>query len=417
LQKRTIDKKTKKTMKNLFVTLAAVACIAVLSHSAPVLAQTAFHGNEESRRLVDEGNELLAKGNATEAFARFQAAAKADSKVSSPLSAAANLLFVLSRNADAQHAQEYRQQAERYARAALAIEPKDPQALEVLRQLTRRTSTVLHQPNASAMAALNDADRLFAARNYEAALAGFTDAQRLDPQWAVPWIYAGDCQFALGRVVEAEALYRKGTQIEPLHPQGWRFLADALAKQGKRDEAIAALFGALAAQPDYMPAWENLSDLSVMAGKPLRALRFQPQAAVEVDKDTGKHNVMLNASVSQASDKGGQNVDLAVWLTYGMSRIPAKASETGPRELSAFQTEFHALDTALQVAEEALTKGDRKLADAQLQILLELRRHNMLDAAIFMLMYREDYRPEFEQWKREHPDAIATLVREYRLRP
>jgi hypothetical protein len=32
-------------------------------------------------------------------------------------------------------------------------------------------------------------------------------------------------------------------------------------------------------------------------------------------------------------------------------------------------------------------------------------------------MYRESYRPEFEQWKRAHPDGVQAFVAAYGLRP
>lgn len=388
--------------------------------ASPAFAQTAFHGTDACKELVYQGEALQAQSKGTEALAKFNEAAKQCPNVSSPLSGIANLYLDASGKTGAQNVKQYRQAAEKYARAALQIEPKDPVALETLRALASPRTGPEHQPTPEALHALSEAEKLFTARKFDEAYSAYMEAQKLDPQWASPWVYAGDCMFEQKKLSEAEALYRKGTQVDPYFVQGWRFLAHSLVLQGKIEETRQALVSAINAQPDYMPAWENLSDLLARSGKPMTALRYKPKASVTVDKSTGKPNINLDSDLADEDEK--KSLDMTIWMAYAMGKLIGDGKSEPEEEQSAFRLEYRAWDTALAVADEAAAKDATakdgpKLTDPQLILLSDFRKNKQLDAALLLLTYREAYRADFEAWKKQQPDGVATFIQNFNVRP
>jgi len=66
------------------------------------------------------------------------------------------------------------------------------------------------------------------------------------PESPVAWIGQGNAHFALGDFVEAERSFARATQLQPDSAAAWNNLANALSRQGRRGEAIAAAARALA---------------------------------------------------------------------------------------------------------------------------------------------------------------------------
>ena len=67
---------------------------------------------------------------------------------------------------------------------------------------------------------------------------------------------------ALGRTDQAAAIYKDMTQRFPELPEPWNNLATLYARQGKLDQAGAALRTALQVDPDYADAQANLKQLA-----------------------------------------------------------------------------------------------------------------------------------------------------------
>ncbi len=316
--------------------------------------------NKAAEALLGEAHLLLAQGRQQDAFNKYADAAKADPASSLPLSSMANMLADAAQKNEGEKAAAIRRQAEGLARQALALEPADPVAQEVLRQLADDKPLPLHQPSAEAEALLREGEILFNARKLDEALVKYERAAQVDPKYSTAWIYAGDCFFFQQKWAEAEARFRKGVEAEPLNAQGWRFLADALIHQNKRDAAEAALVNGIAAQPSQLPNWERLAQLRGASGYPLTHLQLAPKAG------------------GQAGDR-------------------------------SFATALASWTKALSAA------GD--VTEPSLQTMQMLAKADQLEAALLLLQYKESYRDEFEAWKTEHPNGIRKFIDTYGLRP
>src|SRR5262244_4608522 len=70
-----------------------------------------------------------------------------------------------------------------------------------------------------------------------------------------------------GQWVAAEACYRQVLAVQPNLAEGHFRLGDALAGQGKSDEAVAAYRQAISIKPDFAAAHSNLGNALTAQGK------------------------------------------------------------------------------------------------------------------------------------------------------
>lgn len=370
----------------------------------------------EGKKFFDEANQLLLQGKLSEAFQRFDAAAKAAPASSLPLSGLARALLIGAENTEGETATRLRQQAERTARQALQKAADDPVAQEVLRMLGESKPLLLHKPTPAAAAALHQGELLFNQHKLDEALAQYERAAALDPLYSTAWIYAGDCYFVQKNYAEAEQRFRKGVEVEPLNSQGWRFLADALMGQGKPGPASGALMGGIAAQPSQLPNWVKLNQVRSMNGFPLTPLNLVRKARGEIDPATKTLNIALDPSLN--SPDLSKHADGALWMMLATQEaIGRKAASEGKPDSTPFATELAAWRAALKVADEATANGGGELQDPALKTMQMLARADQLEPALLLLQYKEAWRAEFEAWKAAHPDGVRQFIDTYQLRP
>jgi len=391
--------------------------VPVLLMPLTVQAQSLF-GNEKCQALVREGLNLLRQNKFNEALAKFQEAEKADPYASSPLSGRALALYSASQVTFPENVQKYRQDAEGQARAALGRDSTDMVALEVLRLLMDGPDKERHTPNEQARAALDAGENLYHTKQYDAALDQYNKAFQLDPAYAEALVYAGDCKFAQGKYAEAETYFRRAIAVDPLHERAWRFLADALLKQNKIEQSRDALVGAISARPSYKAAWDNLSDWGKASGSPLKVFRIKPMAKAVVDEKSKKSTVVIDQGFLAGEDKNAPSPDFGVWVMYGLVQVSRDLPpKDGERKKTAFEAELEIWDKALKVGQELETNTKRKLRDPALIQMKSFVLSGDLKAAIFLLMYKETFRPDFETWKQANSGAIKTFIEKYSLRP
>jgi hypothetical protein len=67
---------------------------------------------------------------------------------------------------------------------------------------------------------------------------------------------------------------------------------------------------------------------------------------------------------------------------------------------------------------EAATRDAKQpIRDRILAQFLRFKKDGRLDAALFLLQYREAFRPDFEAWKKRNPQAIRAFIVDYGIRP
>ncbi|WP_083941332.1 tetratricopeptide repeat protein [Pseudoduganella violaceinigra] len=370
-------------------------------------AQAAVNGSDKSQRLVSEGLALIPQGEYKAASEKFEAARKESPEASSPLSAFSYMLLALAYGSATPQAKNQREQAGAWARKALAIAADDPVANEVLRALNDETEKPGHIATAAANVLFKEGETFFHQGQYEAARLKYRAAYKEDPRFAKAMIMEGDTYFMEKNWSGAELMFKMAAELDPLDSQAWRFLSDARVRLGDGQGAMAATVHAIAAMPSEAGNWERLKAMQAAAGKPLARLGFERKAWVQRDPAKGGQKINIEPG-SQAG------VDGAIWLAYAM------ALAAGPKDgkaQSPFQGELQAWSTALQVASELEAKGEPSLQSAALLTLKKLHTAGQLDAAIFLLMYKESYRPDFETWKQAHPTALRDFIDTWRLMP
>jgi tetratricopeptide (TPR) repeat protein len=374
--------------------------------------------NDAAAALVKEGDTQLFQRKPAEAIRSYQAAMKADATSSVPLSKLANALYLLSLlQTDAAKKSEWRAQSEGLAQQALKLQPRDPLAQEVLRLLSEEKPAPLHEPTERALNLKHEGEQLFIAGKLDQAREKYLQAAQADPLYSSAWIYAGDCYFAQKKWAEAEELFRKGVTIEPLNSQGWRFLSDALGAQGKRAAAEEALLNGIAAQPSQMPNWGKLAHLRAAAGTPLKPLGLVRKASVTLDPATGKPTVKLDSTFSGGPGEQ-KTADGGAWLMLAMREANIRVKNREDNVTSTpFAIELASWEGAMKVVDEVEAKGGEALTDPGLIAMQMLAKADQLEAGLLILRYKESYRPEFEAWKKAHPNGIRKFVDTWGLQP
>lgn len=372
--------------------------------------------NEAAKPLVQEGEVLTAQGKFQEALNKFSAAAKADPAASMPLAHIAHVLMVASLNADGANAAKLRQQSEGAARQALKLDAADPLAQEVLRRLEDGKNAPLHEPSIDVLKVVQEGEVLYHGRKLDEARVKYEQAAKMDPLYSSVLVFIGDTYYVQENMPEAEAWFRKAAELEPLNGQAWRFLSDALAKQGKRAAAEAALLSGIAAQPSQRPTWDKLASLRSAQGYPLTALQMKRKSSAVMDPETGKFTINLDPAFSGPADQKG--IDGAVWLMLAATESNLRGKNRADKVADKpFAIELASWEGAMKVADELAAKGNPELTDPNLKTMHMLAKAGQLETALMLLQYKESWRPEFEAWKREHPEGIRKFVDAYGLRP
>ncbi|HNX95425.1 MAG TPA: tetratricopeptide repeat protein [Holophaga sp.] len=386
--------------------------------SAPSQVQTLL-GNEKCVSIVQEGINLIGQNKFNEALQKFLEAEKLDPKASGPLSGRALTFLSASHVTQKENVQNYRKEAENLAKAALARQPKDVVAQEVLRILEDGPDSERYTPDPLAKKSFEEGDRLFGKKQFVDALKNYEDAIRIDPKYADAIVYAGDCYFSLEKFPEAETYFRKATVLDPLHENAWRYLADSLLKQGKVEQAKEALLGAISARPSSKAAWDRLSEAwGRPGGRERKIFKITPMVRAVVDGKTKQTNIVVDQGLLSREKKDDPSPDFAAWLAYGLAQatktIPPKPGEA---KKTPFEAEVEIWTTTLKVANEIEISTKKKLRD---DVLIQMRTFNMsgdLKPAVFLLMFKESYRSDFEAWKNTNPTGVKSFIEKYSLRP
>ena len=367
-------------------------CLSLLLLGDAVAAAAVNLGNPASQILIREGNQFELEGKFNDALQRYRAAMQADPATSVPHSLTAALFLKVAAGADPEHKKTYRDEARREAKAALAIADNDPAAQQVLLGLMEEIEPYRTSPQAEE--AMRAGESAFTRKDFPLAIQHYTRAAEIDPKYAAAILYIGDAYFAMEQYGDAEKYFRKATQIDPMLTQAWRFLADTLNRLGRRADAEAAALGAIAARPSEVPSWAWLAQTRSPQG--LRS--FALQRGADVDVAGGKISL----------DPSGVGT---FWMSFGISRIAQD------KHLSVFGAELAAWETAFKIDAELAGKDKAVENDAGLRQMRQFFRDGNLKPALFLLLYRDAYRADFEAWKLANPGAIKRFIDQYELQP
>ena len=348
-------------------------------------------------------------------------AAKADPDDPHPHDFAAQVFQHLAKNATTYAAYYYREKAEDEAELARVAKGGD-QDSKIRAQVLLES---IHQDEfpgeessiPEAVKAFREGEQFFGEKKFDTARESYKKAFTFDSRFAIAALYVGDCFHHDAKPLEAVAWFRKATEVRPDYPKAWRYLSDALQALGKTDEAESALLGGIIAYPGNRLTWLNLAGLRASRGKPMTKLAFRPGVTPSWDAE-GQQT--LNVP-EKTDDPDGQ----AVWTilvasvmdTIRVDEKEAPKEQTVPPLRTRFQQELFFWNTGLEGLERTCQEKKQEPKDRILQKFLAFKRDGQLEAALFLLRYKEAFRPDFEAWKKKNPAGIVTFIDRYNIRP
>eukprot|EP01127_Copromyxa_protea_P019654 TRINITY_DN642_c0_g1_i3.p1 TRINITY_DN642_c0_g1~~TRINITY_DN642_c0_g1_i3.p1 ORF type:complete len:821 (+),score=202.87 TRINITY_DN642_c0_g1_i3:19-2481(+) len=93
--------------------------------------------------------------------------------------------------------------------------------------------------------------------DFEAAIAHFEVAVKINPQYASIWFRMGCCALGINDLTRGQRCFSRVVQLYPEDSEAWNNLAAVYIKQGKKKEAFKALKESLKNKNDNWKVWEN----------------------------------------------------------------------------------------------------------------------------------------------------------------
>ncbi|MEH1788106.1 MAG: tetratricopeptide repeat protein [Nostoc sp.] len=156
----------------------------------------------------------------------------------------------------------------------LSAEQKIEKVIEIQDLLTEK-----HQPDNQKPRLLFElGNLLYAASEYEEAIASYDQALKFKPDYHEAWNNRGNALGNLERFEEAIASYDQALKFKPDYHEAWNNRGIALRKLGRFEEAIASYDQALEIKPDYPSAFYNKACYYALQGNIEKALENLQQA-------------------------------------------------------------------------------------------------------------------------------------------
>jgi tetratricopeptide (TPR) repeat protein len=289
-------------------------------------------------------------------------------------------------------------------------------AMSMLRHLHDDERPAPPAPSPEARKAFEAAEAAFGRQDWAEARKQYTEALRLSPSFAQAALYLGDTFFAERRMDEAMPWFRKAAELDPADPTAWRYLADAQLSRGTPREAEDTLLEAIQVFPANRASWRPLANLRASQGHPMHRLAFKPGVAVGWKAD-GKLALGL-----PDHPEDPQAPPIWLLLAAGTLDSPDASAQPVPADppgtiSTRFRKDLRLWDLALGAYEASCKAAKAEPRDPTLKQFLAFRKDGQLEAALFLLRYREAYRPDYEAWRKAHPGGARAFLDRYNLRP
>lgn len=389
------------------------AILALAPPATPPLAQ--ITPILPTQRAID----LLKDGKVGEALDQLNKAIARDPKDGQPLWIKAQVYRELANQTKGWPAAWYRECAEEAGEAMLEVPGLERNAaaniMAFLQHLRDDERPVPPEPTQAAVKAFNAGEIAFAKGAWVEARAGYGLALKESPTFALAALDMGDTYFSEQRMEEAIQWFRKATELNPAEPRAWRYMADAQVKLGQVKAAEATMISAIRIFPANRTSWRPLAQHRESQGRRMTRLAFTPGVNVGWNKD-GSQTIGLNES---PSDPQAQNAWFLLSTAILDNISVSTTGDTKPEDVlkTRFQQERFYWNVALQAYADGCQKAKVEPKDPVLRQFINFQKDGQLDAAIFLLRYREAFRPDYEAWQKANPAAIEAFLNRYNIRP
>lgn len=247
-------------------------------------------------------------------------------------------------------------------------------------------ATVTVAQGSPAEALMNDAERAFAAGDYQTAMAKYVAAAAVDPHLYLAALYAGDAAYSQHDLPTAAQWFAKAIAIDPNRETAYRYWGDAIVRYGNDPEAAKNKFiDAIVAEPYNKYAWQGLQQWAVRVKAVLSSPKIDRPAAPVVDPKNPK-NITININPDQMTDQNDEGS--FAWTAYSMKRALYRGDEFKkqfPNEKEyrhSLKEEDEALTMVVTLVREKKIAPDK--LDESLRNLLEVYDAGMLDCWILI---------------------------------
>ncbi len=261
---------------------------------------------------------------------------------------------------------------------------------------------------------MQEAEKAFAAGDYQAAFTKYSAAAEADPHMYVAALYAGDAAFSEHDLPTAAKWFARAIAIDPNRETAYRYWGDAIVRYGNDPETAKNKFiDAIVAEPYNKYSWQGLQQWAVQQKAVLSSPKIDRPAPPAVDPKNPK-NITINVDPDTTLDKNHEGG--AAWMAYSMKRALYRGDEFKkqfPDEKDyrhSLKEEDDALSIVVAVIRETKTPPDK--LDESLRNLLEVYDAGMLDCWILINGADQDITQDYSAYR----DAHRQLLHDYLAR-
>jgi tetratricopeptide (TPR) repeat protein len=162
-------------------------------------------------------------------------------------------------------------------------------------------------------------------QQFEAAIASFTQATELDPEFSPAWNALGYAYRPLGRYEEAERAFKRYITLIPNEPNPYDSYAELLLKIGRYDESIGMYQKALQADPHFVASFVGIAANLMYSGRHAEARREAERLDSMARDDRERRLARLTAAIVWA-DQG--NTERALDELAARQRVARRTGDT-----------------------------------------------------------------------------------------
>lgn len=359
---------------------------------------------KEFEKSLRDGEKLLEQGKPSEALLVAQEAVDA-----APDSARAHRLLARVHAGlhlkSAERRDHHFTQAVRHFHFATRLDPDDHLTWIEGKVLFGASPVKLRPDNAKAAKKYSKAEDLIAKQQYRKAAELYLQVMEMEPSFSRAVLHLGDCFFQNGQMEQALKAYTMAAQISPLDPSTHRFAADALLKLGRVDEARQRLMTSLLADPSYPWAWRDLRGMHGSQGLERHLNLIPVDLLLPQPDDYDRLISAMDAATAPA------------WRAY----LDCKIQWQNELYRSRFGGEVYRYSAAeeidclgrLTAIWGELRLADPELSNPELDFLRQVSLASQTEAFVFLELFSELLRPEFEAWKRRRPKSAQRYLKDF----
>lgn len=316
-----------------------------------------------------------------------------------------------------------RRQARVRARTALLrakeLGVRDENLEMMLKSVTADGGESGRSENQEANAAMDEAIRHFANKEYQKALKEYERAALLDPKLYEAALYTGNTHYSLKNWDKAGEWFARAIALDPNREIAYRYWGDALMLSGKDEAARDKFLDAIIAEPYSQLAWRGL----IQWAKRNQVTLAHPKIVVPTSiSPTEKGTSITLDSSLLGGDKDGS----AAWIMYGIVRAGWMSDKTGklsdkfvkayPGEKTyrhSLAEEMDAMRLVISSLKEQMTRKDFQKPEPSLANLVRLYDAGMLEPFILLTRADQGIATEYPTYRAANRDKLRRYLLEY----